>query len=72
MFDDNAIPSARIFLNRTNDFLEIEQKLKMMNVSVDMWLQEMKEKFRRLMKLCGKTDVWGFEWSLRWWTLKNG
>lgn len=45
-----------VFLNGTNDFLNVGKRLKMMKVSVDLRLQEIKETFRKLMKLCGMTE----------------
>lgn len=41
----------------TNEFLKVRVKLKMMNFLVDMWLQERKKMFTKLLKLCGRAAV---------------
>lgn len=39
---------VHLFLNGTYDSLEVGKRLKRMNVPVDVWLQELKEKVRKL------------------------
>lgn len=43
-----------IFLNSINDFWKVVKQLIMMNVSIDLRLQELKGKFRKLTKFGGR------------------
>lgn len=72
VFGENAMYVC-MFLNGTRYFLNVGIRLKMMKVPVDLWWQELKEIFRKLMKMCCETEVLAFGWSPTSWTLtKNG
>lgn len=72
VFGENAMYVC-MFLNGIRYFLNVGIRLKMLKVPVDLWWQELKEIFRKLMKMCCETEVLAFGWSPTSWTItKNG
>lgn len=53
-----------MFLNGTNDFVKVRKRLQITYLPVDLCFQELKLKFRKLMRLFSKTDICAFRLSL--------